>query len=806
MSEIGYVKNQSIEGEMQRSYLDYAMSVIVARALPDVRDGLKPVHRRILYAMQSLGLRSTAKYRKSATVVGEVLGKYHPHSDTAVYDSMVRLAQDFAMRYPLVDGQGNFGSMDGDNAAAMRYTEARLAAITDELLADLEKKTVDWQDNYDGSQQEPVVLPAKLPNLLLNGTIGIAVGMATNIPPHNLTEVVGAAMHLLDNPDAPAADLLQFVKGPDFPTGGTIYGKADIAHAYTTGRGRIDCRGVADIEEKRGGGFRIIVTEIPYQVNKAQLIEKIAELVKAKRLDGINDLRDESDRKGVRVVIELKRDAYANKILNQLYQYTDLQKAFHLNMLALTPDLEPRVMTLKDVLAHYIAHRTDVVQRRAEFELARAKERAHILEGLRIALKHLDAVIKTIRTSADRDTAQANLVKKFKLSVEQAKAILEMRLQQLAALERQRLEEEYQALRKEIKNLEALLSSPAKIRRVIRDELTKLKERYGDKRRTKVKAQPLGKLGELDLIPEEDVFITLSQQNYIKRVPTTTYKSQGRGGKGVIGAKQKEEDATEHMVVANTHSAVLFFTNRGRVFSLRAHEVPAASRTARGTAIVNLLQLAPEEKVTSLIPVSDFKEGHFLFMATKSGFVKKTKLADFANVRASGLIAIALSKGDELKWVRVTSGKDDVLMVTKDGLAIRFTESEVRAMGRATRGVQGMRVKRGDEIVGVEVVRKDVDLLVVTEQGLGKRTPIMNYPKHHRRGGGVKAARITAKTGTVICARAIEPDTEELLFSSQQGQVIRIPVGSVPQLSRATQGVRLMRFQSGDTLATVTGI
>ena len=806
MSEIGYVKPQSIEGEMQRSYLDYAMSVIVARALPDVRDGLKPVHRRILYAMSDLGLRSTAKYRKSATVVGEVLGKYHPHGDTAVYDAMVRLAQDFAMRYPLVDGQGNFGSMDGDNAAAMRYTEARMESITDEMLADIGKNTVDFQDNYDGSHREPVVLPAKLPNLLLNGTVGIAVGMATNIPPHNLREVVAAAIALLDNPEATATDLMEFIKGPDFPTGGEIFGQQDIIEAYASGRGKIELRGVAEIEEGKKGASRIVITEIPYQVNKATLIEKIADLVRAKRVEGIADLRDESARNGVRIVVDLKKDAYANKILNQLYQYTDLQRAFHLNMLALTPDLEPRVMTVKDVLAHYLEHRENVVRRRAEYDLARARERAHILEGLLIALNHLDDVIATIRKSKDKHEAHANLIKKFKLTDIQAKAILEMRLQQLAALERQAVQDEYNALQKQIKELEALLASVVKIRGVIRSELDEINEKYGDNRRTKVHAQPLGKLGALDLIPEEDVFISLSAENYIKRVPVATYKAQGRGGKGVIGANNKAEDVVDHIISANTHTSVLFFTNRGRVFSLKAYEIPGASRTARGTAIVNVLQLAPEERVTALIPLDAEHHGEYLFMATKTGFVKKTKLADFNNVRASGLIAINLQPGDELKWVRVTSGKDDVLMVTMNGLAIRFTEEEVRSMGRASRGVQGMRVKKGDEIVGVEVVKEGVDLLVVSEQGLGKRTPISSYPKHHRRGGGVKTANVTSKTGTLVAARGITDEVEELLFSSRNGQIIRIGIDAVPQLSRATQGVRLMRIDEGDMVAAVATI
>jgi DNA gyrase subunit A len=806
MSDIGQIKNQPIEGEMRRSYLDYAMSVIVARALPDVRDGLKPVHRRILYAMQELGLRSNAKYRKSATVVGDVLGKYHPHGDTAVYDAMVRLAQDFAMRYPLVDGQGNFGSMDGDNAAAMRYTEARMTKITDELLADLDKETVDFQDNYDGSQQEPVVFPAKLPNLLLNGTVGIAVGMATNIPPHNLGEVIAAAIHLLENPDATALDLMEHIQGPDFPTGGVIYGREQIVQAYTTGRGRVDLRGVAEIEEKKGGLHRIVVTEVPYQVNKAVLIEKMADLVKGKQIEGVSDIRDESDRNGVRMVIELKRDAFPNKILNQLYQRTDLQKAFHLNMLALTPDLEPRVMTVRDVLEHYLTHRREVIRRRTEYELARAKERAHVLEGLLVALNNIDAVIKTIRGSKDRPTAHTNLVKKFKLSDIQAKAILEMQLQRLAALERQKIEEEHAELMKLIAELESLLASEKKIKAVIKDELLGITEQHGDERRTRVVEQPLGKLGELDLIPEEDVLITLSHENYIKRLPANTYKTQGRGGKGVMGAKSREEDYPEHLVGTSTHCPILFFTNKGRVFSLKAHEVPVASRTARGTAIVNLLSLGPDEKVTSLNPVPDFKEGAFLFMGTKHGFVKKTSLAEFESVRQSGLIAINLGKDDELKWVRVTSGQDDVLMVTKQGKAIRFPEGDVRPMGRATRGVNGMRVKKDDEIVGVEVVVKGVDLLTVSEFGLGKKTPIDSYPKQKRHGSGVLTAKVTSKTGSLVAAVAMTEETSELLFGSSTGQVIKIEADGVPSLSRATQGVRLMRMADGDTLATVTAL
>ncbi|MSU76319.1 DNA gyrase subunit A [Patescibacteria group bacterium] len=810
MADIGNVKPQPIEGELQRSYLDYAMSVIVARALPDVRDGLKPVHRRILYTMGSLGLRSNAKFRKSATVVGEVMGKYHPHGDSAIYDSMVRLAQDFAMRYPLVNGQGNFGSMDGDGAAAMRYTEAKMEKIADEMLADIDKETVDWQDNYDGSHQEPTVLPAKLPNLLLNGTVGIAVGMATNIPPHNLSEVVTAAIHLLDNPEATAADLMEHIQGPDFPTGGVIYGKNQMKQAYTTGRGRIDIRGVSEIEEKKGGGHRIIITEVPYQVNKATMIEKIADLVRTKRVQGINDLRDESDRNGIRVVVELKRDAYPNKILNQLYSFTDLQKAFHMNMLALTPELEPRVMTVKDVLEHYLAHRQEVVRRRAEYDLKKAKERAHILEGLLIAINKIDAVIKLIKASKNRDVARVNLMKKFKLTEIQANAILDMRLSQLAALERHNIESEYKELKKLIGELETLLASKAKIKAVVRKELDEIKDTYGDERRTEVKTQALGKFGDLDLIPKEEILITLSSENYVKRMPVNTYKTQGRGGKGVVGSKGTGGDGTEdmvtHLVSTDTHSPVLFFTNQGRVFSIKAHEIPAASRQARGTAIVNLLQLGPEEWVTSLVPVPDFKEKGFLFMATKSGFVKKTSLEDFESVRQSGLIAIKLGKGDELKWVRVTSGQDDVLMVTREGKAIRFPEKEVRSMGRAARGVAGMRIAKGDELVGMEVVEKGVDLLTVSEQGLGKRTAITDYPTHHRRGSGVKTANITKKTGLLVTARAVSSDAKELLFCSRGGQVIRIGIDDVPKLSRATQGVRLMRLADGDVLATVATV
>lgn len=802
-TEIGVVRPRTIEQEMESSYLDYAMSVIVSRALPDVRDGLKPVHRRILYVMNTMGLRHTAKYRKSAAVVGEVMGNYHPHGDAAIYDSMVRLAQDFSMRYPLVDGQGNFGSMDGDPPAAMRYTEARMAAIAEEMLFDIEKETVDFRPNFDDSKREPVVLPAKLPNLLLNGQMGIAVGMATNIPPHNLSELIDAIVHLIDTPDSSVEDLMRFVKGPDFPTGGIIYGRDSIRQAYGTGKGSIVVRAVAEIEEDKKGNFHIVITELPYAQNKAVLVERIADLVKDKKITGISDLRDESSRKGVRIVIDLKKDAYPKKILNQLYKLTPMQGAFHVNMLALVDGIQPRVLNLEMMLREYLKHRQVVVRRRTEFELRKAKDRAHILEGLKTALDHIDEVIATIRASQTTDEAQANLVKKFKLTILQAKAILAMQLRTLAGLERKKIEDELAELLKLIGELEKILASEAEILRVIREELTTIKEKYGDKRRTKIIGEELGKFSEEELVPNEQVIVTLTQGNYIKRTVASTYKSQGRGGKGIMGMATKEEDVVEHLLLTETHDYILFFTNRGRVFRLKVYEIPSASRTAKGQAIVNLLQLQPDEKVTSLVTFGKDPEGKYLFMATKMGTVKKTLLADYANVRASGLIAIKLDDGDELKWVKLTTGENEIIMSTTLAQAIRFKETDVRPMGRATRGVRGMRLKADDQVVGMDVVQEDKQLLVVMENGYGKRTKVNQFTRHARGGVGIKAGVVTSKTGRVVDVRTLQDETDDLVIVSSQGQIIRLSLSGISLIGRATQGVRIMRLKEGDKVASV---
>jgi DNA gyrase subunit A len=801
---LGKVEPQILEEEMRSSYLDYAMSVIVSRALPDVRDGMKPVHRRILYAMYDVGMRPTTRFVKSASVVGEVLGKYHPHSDQAVYDSMVRLAQPWATRYLLVQGQGNFGSVDGDGAAAMRYTEVRMGRITMELLADIEKQTVPFGPNYDGSRKEPLVLPAKLPHLLLNGTTGIAVGMATRIPPHNLREIGGAIIELIDNPEAGVDELMQHVKGPDFPTGGVIYDAEEIKAAYATGKGKVVMRAVAEIVEMKNDQFMIVVTDLPYEVNKATLIEKIADLVKEKKLEGISDLRDESDRDGNRIVIELKKDAYPAKILNQLYKHTAMQSAFHVNMLALADGLQPRVFTLKGVLEAYLAHRTVVVTKRAEFDLARAKERAHILEGLKIALDHIDAVIQTIRGSRTRELAHENLKKKFKLSSEQATAILEMQLQRLAGLERQKIEDEYAALLKLIGELEAILADPKKVLAVIREEVVELVEKYGDDRKTKVIAQALGGMSEEDLIPNEQVIVTLTQGNYVKRLQASTYRSQHRGGKGIVGMTTKEEDMVEHLVAAQNHDHILFFTNKGRVFHLKVHEIPQGSRTAKGQAIVNLIQTAPEERVSSLVVISSYDVGEYLFMATKKGTVKKTKIKDYSVVRRSGLIAIKLDAGDELKWVKMTSGSDDIVLTTMRGQSVRFSEAQVRPMGRATRGVRGIRLSAGDEVVGTDVAVAGTQLVVITANGFGKRTDASLYPKHNRGGSGIKTAEVTKRTGPVVSAFSATDLAHDLVIVSARGQVIRLPLESVKKLGRATQGVTLFRLAEGDHVASVT--
>ncbi|MDP3741529.1 MAG: DNA gyrase subunit A [bacterium] len=810
-SDIGHVKPRILEDEMRESYLDYAMSVIVSRALPDVRDGLKPVHRRVLYAMNELGLGPGARYRKSATVVGEVLGKYHPHGDVAVYDSLVRLAQNFAMRYPLVDGQGNFGSMDGDAPAAMRYTECRIAPITGELLNDLDKDTVSWMDNYDATKQEPKVLPAKLPNLLLNGTLGIAVGMATDIPPHNIGEIIDASNALIENPKLTSEDLMEFVLGPDFPTGGIIYDFEAIKSAYATGKGSVVIRAKTEIVEGQDGHFRILITEIPYRVNKATLLEKFAELVRDKKIDGIKNLRDESDKDGVRIVVDLKKDALPNKILNQLFKYSQLQDTFHLNMLALVDGIEPRVLNLKMILEYYIAHRREVVTRRTRFDLQKAKDRAHILEGLKIALDHIDAIIKTIKQSDTKEEAHGQLMKKFKLSERQATAILEMRLQQLAGLEQKKIEDELKEKLKLIAELEAILKSPKKIDGLIITELAELKTKYGDPRRTKMVKQPIGEFKVEDLIANEDAIIVVTKSGYVKRLPPDTYKKQGRGGKGVIGITTKDEDFVETMQTAETHDDVLFFTNRGRVFQTKVYELPETSRTAKGQALVNFLELGAGEFATAVLTIgkAERQKYKFLLMCTTSGTMKKTAIEEFVKVRRSGLISIKLKGADELKWVKLTSGADQAMITTAArGQTIRFKETDVRPMGRTASGVRGIRVRKDDQVMSLDVIEKSADVknlqvLVVSEFGLGKKTPLDQYKIQHRGGSGIKTMNITKKTGSIkvmqIVSRAEEAD---LVVISKMGQTLRTALGQISTLGRATQGVRVMRLDTGDSVAS----
>lgn len=806
------VQNQDIVDEMRKAFLDYAMSVIVDRALPDVRDGLKPVHRRILYSMWQTGLRSGAKFKKCATVVGDVLGKYHPHGDSAVYESLVRMAQDFSLRYPLVRGQGNFGSIDGDNAAAYRYTEAKLEAIAEQLLEDIERETVDFRPNFDGSTKEPTVLPARLPNLLLNGTLGIAVGMATNVPPHNLSEICDGIVALIDEPEITIDGLMRHVKGPDFPTGGIVYDVNEIKQAYATGKGGIVMRAKTDIVEEKSGQFRIIVTEIPYQVNKATLIERIAELVQEKKIEGIRDLRDESNKDGIRIVIELKKDAYPKKVLNHLFKMSQLQETFHVNMLALVDGIQPRVLTLKNILEEYVKHRQSVVRRRTEYDLARAKERAHILEGLRIALLKIDEVIATIKKSKDKDEAKENLVKKFKLSEIQATAILEMRLQQLANLERLKVEQEYQEKLDLIKELESILKSVKKMLDIIKKDVLELKEKYGDDRRTQIVKTPVGEFSVEDLIPEEPTVVMLTADGYVKRVPPDTFRTQGRGGKGVAGLTTKEEDQVEHLFSTTTHADLLFFTTRGRVFLLKAYDVPQGSRTAKGQAIVNFLQLAPGEKVATVLPLNDMEGSKFLVMVTDQGTIKKTALEDFANVRRSGLIAINLKEGDDLKWVKPSSGSDEIVLVTRNGQAIRFKESDVRAMGRVAAGVRGIKLKKNDSVVGMDVIvpslvkKGHLELFTVAENGLGKRTNLTEYKVQKRGGSGIRTMKVTGKTGSVIGAYVSSSDEEyDLIVISKKGIVIRVAYKSVPSLGRDTQGVRIMRFkEEGDLVSSTT--
>jgi len=815
-TEYGMVEEQPIVDEMSKSYLDYAMSVIVSRALPDVRDGLKPVHRRILYTMWSVGLRANVKFRKSATVVGEVLGKYHPHGDSAVYDSMVRMAQDFSMRYPLVRGQGNFGSMDGDNAAAMRYTEAKLSAISEEMLFDIEKDTVNFIPNFDGSHQEPRVLPAKLPNLLLNGTMGIAVGMATNIPPHNLRELSGAIDLLIENPDASIEDLMQFVKGPDFPTGGIIYNRKDILNAYATGRGGVVLRGKADIEEQKGGTFQIIVSEIPYQVNKADLVEKIADLVKDKKIDGIKALRDESDKDGVRIVMELKKDSYPKKILNALYKHTPLQTTFHFNMLALVDGIQPKVLTLKMILEEYIKHREEIVRRRTQFDLTKAKDRAHILEGLMIALDHIDEVIKTIRASKDKEVARFNLIKKFKLSEKQAVAILEMRLQNLANLEQLRVEEELKEKLKLIKELEAILKSVARIRGIVKDELKALTEKFGDERRTDVVVHGVAEFSMEDLVPNEETVVMMTRDGYIKRLEPDIFKVQARGGKGVMGLSTKEEDTVEFMFTSHTHNDVLFFTTKGRAFQLKVYEIPQSSRIAKGTPVVNFLNLIGGEQVSSILPLDKAVFSKYLFFATEKGLVKKVELSAFSNVRRNGLIAIKIKDDDKLIWVKPTSGSDHIQLISSQGQAIRFKETDVRDMGRGAAGVHGIRLHKDDLVIGMGIAKTDKErkrnyqILTIMANGFGKRTDFGAYKVQGRGGSGIKTAKVTDKTGNITNAFLVNADTMEgrdLIIISEQGQVIRTPFKSVNVLGRDTQGVRIMRFKAdNDRVAGVTWV
>lgn len=812
------VNNESLEGEvvtpglekrtlenvMKDSFFRYSMSVIIDRALPDVRDGLKPVHRRILYSMEANGWRSAGKFVKSARVVGDVIGKYHPHGDTSIYDSMVRLAQPWSLRMPLVNGQGNFGSMDGDEAAAYRYTEAKMTRIAEEMLVDINKDTIDFRDNFDGSEREPVVLPAKLPNLLLNGQIGIAVGMATNIPPHNLAELVDASIELIDNPEAGIDDLLKHVKGPDFPTGATIYAGEAMKQAYLTGRGSVTVRAVAEIEETKKGRHQIVITEIPYGVNKATLVEKIAELHKEKKIS-ISDLRDETARGKVRVVVEVKKDGYPKKLLNQLFKLTPLQTSFNFNMLALVDGIQPKVLGLQEMLDEFVKHRQKVVRRRTEFELKKARERAHILEGYKIALDNIDEVIATIRASKTQDEAEAALIKKFKLSEIQAKAILAMQLRRLTGLERQAIEDELNELLKTIARLEEILASEAEILNIIKTELLEIKEKYGDDRRTQVINHELGKFSDEELIPEEESVILLTAENYVKRTLLSEYRRQNRGGKGKRGMTVKEEDVIYQLVPSSTHDWLFFFTTKGRVFRLKAYEVPVASLQAKGVAAVNLLQLQPEEKITSIIKhAKDAKDDGFLFMATKKGTVKKTPLKDYANIRTNGLIAINLDEGDELRWIKPTNGESDVIISTSAGQAIRFNECDVRPMGRAARGVRGARLRPNDTVVGMDIVTsEEQELLVISEKGFGKRTTAGNFPSHKRGGVGIKAAVVTAKTGPIISVQTLGEEMVEAIMISKNGQTIRLGLKDIKLLGRTTQGVTIMRLGADDTVVSI---
>ncbi|KYC86255.1 DNA gyrase subunit A [Heyndrickxia sporothermodurans] len=798
------IKEINLSQEMRTSFLDYAMSVIVSRALPDVRDGLKPVHRRILYAMNDLGMTSDKAFKKSARIVGEVIGKYHPHGDSAVYETMVRMAQDFSYRYMLVDGHGNFGSVDGDSAAAMRYTEARMSKISMELLRDINKDTIDYQDNYDGSEKEPVVLPSRFPNLLVNGTSGIAVGMATNIPPHQLGEVIDGVLALSKDPDITIQELMEFIPGPDFPTAGLIVGRSGIRRAYETGKGSITLRARVEIEQKANGKETIIIKEIPYQVNKAKLVERIAELVRDKKIDGITDLRDESDRTGMRVVIEVRRDANANVLLNNLYKHTALQTTFGINTLALV-DGQPKVLNLKQCLYHYLEHQKVIIRRRTEFELRKAEARAHILEGLRIALDHIDEIISLIRSSQTTEIARNGLMEQFSLSEKQAQAILDMRLQRLTGLEREKIEEEYQELLKLIAELKAVLADEEKVLEIIREELIEIKERFNDNRKTEIVSGGIEQIEDEDLIPRENIVISLTHNGYIKRLPISTYRSQKRGGRGVQGMGTNEDDFVEHLLTTSTHDTILFFTNKGKVFRSKGYEIPEFSRTAKGIPIINLLGIEKDEEINTMIRVEEFVEDSFLFFTTKRGISKRTPLTDFANIRTNGLIAIHLREEDELISVKLTDGNKDMIIGTKNGMLIRFPEVDVRSMGRTATGVKGITLTGDDEVVGMEILEENEDVLIVTINGYGKRTNSSEYRIQSRGGKGLKTCNITEKNGNLIAVKTVTGE-EDLMLITAGGVLIRMAVDGISQLGRNTQGVKLIRLGEDEHVATVAKV
>ncbi|WP_274648382.1 DNA gyrase subunit A [Paenibacillus humicola] len=800
--ERSQVRNRDIGTEMRDSFMDYAMSIIVSRALPDVRDGLKPVHRRILYAMSELGMSPDKPFKKSARIVGEVIGKYHPHGDSAVYETMVRMAQDFSLRYMLVDGHGNFGSIDGDMAAAMRYTEARLSKIAMEMLRDINKETIDFIPNYDGEEQEPAVLPARFPNLLVNGLSGIAVGMATNIPPHNLGEVIDGVQALIRNPEITPIELMDYIKGPDFPTAGFLMGRHGIRQAYTTGRGSVTMRARANIEES-GGRARIIVHELPYQVNKARLVEKIAELVREKKIEGITDLRDESDRNGMRIVIELRRDVNPSIVLNNLYKHTQMQMNFGINMLALV-NREPRILNLKEILYYYLQHQIEVIRRRTEFDLKKAEARAHILEGLRIALDNLDEVIALIRASQTTEEAREGLISRFALTFDQAQAILDMRLQRLTGLEREKIEAEYAELLKKIAEYKAILADEQLVLQIISEELEEIKQKYGDERRTELMVSEDEILDE-DLIPREDVVISITHSGYVKRLPVTTYRSQKRGGKGVIGMDTKDNDFVEHLFISNTHQFLLFFTNKGKVYRLKAYEIPELSRTARGTPIINLIQIEQGETVNAVIPVESFDPDQYLFFATRQGIVKKTPLDDYANIRKIGLIAISLREDDDLIGVKLTDGNQEIIMGTSQGMSIRFPEQDVRSMGRGATGVKGIQLDDGDYVIDMDVVVTDNEVLIVTSKGYGKRTPVSEYRIQTRGGKGIKTLNVTDKNGQIVGLKVVHND-EDLMIMTASGTMIRTSMEGISTMGRNTQGVKLIHIREEDSVATVTRV